>query len=54
MKITIWIRRTPADDGVTLRTDAKYENLDTPTVQNFGHRLMAAVKSCAKGKEDND
>lgn len=45
MKITIWIRPAKSGRDMTLRTDAKLETHDTPVIQNFGNRLIAAVKS---------
>lgn len=42
MKITVWIR-PDADGTATMRVDAKYEDRDTPRIQNFGRRLMKAM-----------
>ena len=46
MKITVWIR--PDRQGVaTLRTDAKLESLDTPMIQRYGFKLIAAIEGTA-------
>lgn len=42
MKITVWIR--PDKNGnPTERVDYKFENADTPRIQNFGLRLVRAM-----------
>lgn len=43
MKITVWIR-PDADGNATMRVDAKYEDRDTPRIQNFGRRLVKAME----------
>ena len=45
MKITIWIRPAESGRAARLRTDVKLESLDTPVIQNFGNRLVAAIHS---------
>lgn len=52
MKITIWIRPAEAGKAATLRTDVKLESYDTPVIQNFGNRLVAAVKSSGVETEE--
>ena len=55
MKLTIWIRpdqRDPTGRTITLRTDAKYESLDTPMVQNYGRKLMNAIEGTAEKEEE--
>ena len=52
MKITIWIRPANSGRDMTLRTDAKLESKDTPVIQNFGNRLIAAVKSSGVETEE--
>lgn len=54
MKLTVWIRadqRDPTGRTITLRTDAKYESLDTPMVQNYGRKLMNAIEGTAEKEE---
>ena len=54
MKLTVWIRadqRDPTGHTITLRTDAKYESLDTPMVQNYGCKLMNAIEGTAEKEE---
>ena len=55
MKLTVWIRpdqRDPTGRTITLRTDAKYESLDTPMVQNYGRKLMNAIEGTAEKEEE--
>jgi len=44
MKITIWIRNNERGEP-TLRTDTKYEDLDTPVIQRYGNKLVNAIES---------
>ena len=50
MKITVWIR-PDATGTPTLRLDAKYEDRDTPRIQNFGNRLVKAMEGTGGDKE---
>ena len=44
MKISIRIRATEKSNfEPVMEVDAKYENLDTPSVQKYGRELMAAL-----------
>lgn len=44
VKINIRIRATEKSNfEPILEVDAKYEDLDTPTVQNYGRKLMDAL-----------
>lgn len=47
MKITVWIR---ADDqgNITMRLDGKYESKDTPVLQRYGRKIMAALEGGAE------
>lgn len=43
MKITVWIR--PDEHGTpSLRTDVKWESLDTPVIQRYGRKLADAIE----------
>ena len=56
MEITIWTRpdrNDPTGRCMTLRTDFKYENLDTPTIQFYGRKLLAALEGMADEKGNN-
>ena len=56
MKLTVWIRpdqRDPTGRTITRRTDAKYESLDTPMVQNYGRKLMNATDRTAEKEEQS-
>lgn len=44
MKIVVWIRPTGDDEKPTLRVDCKYESKDTPVIQRYGRKLMAALE----------
>ena len=49
MKINIRIRATAKSNfEPVMEVDAKYENLDTPTVQRYGRKLMAALGALDK------
>ena len=51
MKITIWIRPDrddPTGRGMTMRTDAKFESLDTPVIQRYGRKLLDALEGTAE------
>lgn len=50
MKITVWIR-PDAYGNATMRIDAKYEDRDTPRIQNFGNRLVKAKEGTGGEKE---
>ena len=55
MKITTWIRPDPNDPTgrtITLRTDFKLENLDTPTIQRYGRKLLNALEGTAEKEEE--
>ena len=56
MKLTVWIRpdqRGNIDRDITLRVDAKYESLDTPTIQRYGRKLVDAIEGTAdKNNQD--
>lgn len=44
MKITVWIRPFDlANDNPTVRTNIKYEDRDTPTIQRIGRKFVAAI-----------
>ena len=50
MKITIWIRPDrddPTGRDMTMRTDCKYESLDTPVIQRYGRKLLDALEGTA-------
>ena len=50
----MWIRPDPKDPAgrkIVLRTDAKYEDRDTPVIQHYGNRLLAALEGCGGEKE---
>lgn len=50
MKITVWIRPFDlANDNPTVRTDIKYEDRDTPTIQRLGRKFVAAIGGDANG-----
>ena len=49
MKINIRIRSTAKSNfEPVMEVDAKYEDLDTPTVQRYGRKLMAALAAGQK------
>jgi hypothetical protein len=51
MKITIWIRaRQDNPRKVEIRTDFKYESRDTPALQTFCHRIIAAIENGGAGE----
>ena len=52
MKITVWIR--PANEGrdITLRVDPVWERDDTPTIQRYGQKLVAAIESGGERVEE--
>jgi len=55
MKITVWIRpdqRGNIDRDITLHVDYKIESLDTPVIQRYGRKLLAALEGCGNGKEN--
>ena len=51
MKITIWIRAKADGDNdkITLRTDHKAENYDTPVIWRWSRKLVEAIKRGANG-----
>lgn len=52
VKINIRIRATAKSNfEPVMEVDAKYEDLDTPTVQRYGRKLMAAL---AAGQKEVD
>ena len=54
MKITVWIRPDPKDPtgrSITMRTDPKYENRDTPVIQRYGRKLLAALEGCGESED---
>ena len=52
LKINIRIRATAKSNfEPVMEVDAKYEDLDTPTVQNYGRKLMAALAAGQKEVE---
>lgn len=53
MKITVWIRHD-AEGNATMRVDAKYEDRDTPRIQNFGRRLMKAKLAAAARRIESE
>lgn len=52
VKINIRIRATAKSNfEPVMEVDAKYEDLDTPTVQRYGRKLMAALAAGQKEEE---
>lgn len=54
MKNTVWIRPGANERDITLRLDTKYENRDTPSIQFYGNRLLAALESMAEPASPNE
>ena len=48
MKIMIWIRTEDEGRNMTMRVDQKYESADTPVIQRYGRKLMAALEGSAE------
>jgi hypothetical protein len=51
MKITVWMRPNEKGEPV-MRLDYKYENKDTPMVQNLGNNLLKTLKNLGEVVED--
>lgn len=46
MKIKVWIRNDERGN-ITLRLDYDYEDKDTPPIQRYGRKLLAALEGTA-------